>query len=92
MPWLQQRGFTVFAPFHEETGYFGERERQWMINLRVTDLDELTARLREAGNEVTEPEEHPNGRFARTWDPEGNPIELWEPSPSVRLLETAPSH
>ena len=25
------------------------------------------------------PESYPNGRFARLSDPEGNPIELWEP-------------
>ena len=24
---------------------------------------------------------YPNGRFARLHDPEGNPIELWEPDP-----------
>jgi hypothetical protein len=26
-----------------------------------------------------DPKEYPNGRFARIHDPEGNPIELWEP-------------
>jgi glyoxylase I family protein len=25
------------------------------------------------------PEVYPNGRFAHVADPEGNPIELWEP-------------
>lgn len=33
-----------------------------------------------AGIEVTiDPETYPNGRFARLHDPEGNPIELWQP-------------
>ena len=27
-----------------------------------------------------DPEPYPNGRFARLNDPEGNPIELWEPA------------
>jgi hypothetical protein len=27
-----------------------------------------------------DPEHYPNGRFARIHDPEGNPIELWEPA------------
>jgi glyoxylase I family protein len=27
-----------------------------------------------------DPEKYPNGRFARLHDPEGNPIELWEPA------------
>jgi glyoxylase I family protein len=28
---------------------------------------------------VVDSEDYPNGRFARLHDPEGNPIELWEP-------------
>jgi len=50
-----------------------------MINFRVRDLDAIIGQLRAAKIEVTEPEDHPNGRFARLCDPEGNPIELWEP-------------
>lgn len=35
----------------------------------------------EAGIAVEpDPETHPNGRFARLADPEGDPIELWEPN------------
>jgi glyoxylase I family protein len=38
------------------------------------------AQLREAGICVeVDPQLYPNGRFARLYDPEGNPIELWEP-------------
>ena len=52
----------------------------WMVNFRVRDLDAMTAQLRGAGIAVTiDPEAYPNGRFARLYDPEGNPIELWEP-------------
>ena len=51
-----------------------------MLNFRVPDLDAMVAQLRAAGVEVTpDPETYPNGRFARLSDPEGNPIELWEP-------------
>ncbi len=47
---------------------------------RVRDLAAMTAQLTAAGIEVAlDPEEYPNGRFARLHDPEGNPIELWEP-------------
>jgi glyoxylase I family protein len=56
--------------------------RQWMINLRVDDLDGLMANLRAAGIAVeTRPEwdTTETGRFARILDPEGNPVELWEP-------------
>ena len=79
-PWSQQAGPTVFAPFPADTDYFGETSRQWMINFRVSDLDAMVAQLQQAGVDVeVSDDEFPNGRFARLHDPEGNPIELWEP-------------
>ncbi len=52
----------------------------WMINFRVRNLDAMIAQLRGAGITVdVDNENYPNGRFARLADPEGNPIELWEP-------------
>ena len=79
MPWWQDKGPTVFAPFESNTDYF-DRSRQWMLNFRIDDLDAMVAQLREAGIEVdVTPETHPNGRFAHLNDPEGNRIELWEP-------------
>jgi len=79
-PWAQEAGPTVFAPFPHDTDYFGSVDKQWMINLRVRNLEAMVAQLRAAGIEVTvDPEHCPSGRFARLRDPEGNPIELWEP-------------
>jgi glyoxylase I family protein len=79
-PWSQEAGPTVFAPFPEDTDHFGRADKQWMINLRVRDLDAMVAQLRTAGIDVSvDPEAYPNGRFARLSDPESNPIELWEP-------------
>ncbi len=41
----------------------------------------MVKQLRDAGITVTvDPEEYPNGRFARLYDPEKNPIELWQPN------------
>jgi glyoxylase I family protein len=80
-PWQQEAGATVFAPFAIDTGYFGRAEQSWMINLRVRDLDAMVAQLRRAGIELDVDAEHyPNGRFARLEDPEGNPIQLWQPA------------
>ena len=88
-PWQQQAGTTAFAPFPEDTKYFGDPARhpvkhpvqQWMINFRVANLDAIVAQLRSAGISVEiDPEHYPNGRFARLHDPEGNPIELWQPA------------
>lgn len=82
--WAQNAGPTVFAPFEKNTDYFGRREQAWMINLRVTDLAALTKELESKGIEViTDPDWNSEvGLFARIHDPEGNPIELWQPTVS----------
>jgi catechol 2,3-dioxygenase-like lactoylglutathione lyase family enzyme len=78
--WEQSAGPTVFAPFAEESEYFGRPQQRWMVNFRVDDLDAFVAQLRSEDVQVeVDPEEYPNGRFARLHDPDGNPIELWEP-------------
>ncbi len=79
--WQPQTGPSVFSPFKADTDYFAA-DKQWMLNLRVENLDGLIASLREAGIEVVTKEEWDMpglGRFARIHDPEQNPIELWEP-------------
>ena len=79
--WQQAAGPTVFMPFAKTTDYF-PADKQWMLNLRVADLDAVVADLTAAGIATTRdpawdtPE---TGRFARLHDPEGNQIELWEP-------------
>ncbi len=82
VPWKQKEGYTVFAPFAQDTDYFGRAEQQWMINFRVDDLAALSAQLEAVGITVeTNPEwDSEVGKFARIHDPEGNPIELWQPN------------
>jgi predicted enzyme related to lactoylglutathione lyase len=80
--WQQDAGMTVFSPFKADTDYF-PADKQWMLNLRVEGIDALIEKLRAAGIAViTNPEwDSPEtGRFARIHDPEGNPVELWEPA------------
>ncbi len=78
--WETEAGTTVFAPFAMDTEMFGDPAQQWMINFRVTDLDAMAAQLKAAGTSVeVDPQTYPNGRFAQLKDPEGNPIQLWEP-------------
>jgi glyoxylase I family protein len=80
-PWMQDAGPTVFAPFAEDTDYFGRESQQFMLNFRVDDLAGMLAVLREAGVKISHEEEMGGvGRFARIHDPEGNPVELWEPA------------
>jgi predicted enzyme related to lactoylglutathione lyase len=79
--WQTAAGPSVFAPCERDTDYFPQ-DRQWVLNLRVDALDDMLAALGAAGIEVTtNPDwDMPGvGRFARIADPEGNPIELWEP-------------
>jgi glyoxylase I family protein len=80
--WEQEAGPTSFTPFPETSKYFGDPNKVWMVNFRVRDLDKMAAQLRTAGIEVkVDPQSYPGiGRFARLHDPEGNPIELWQPS------------
>ena len=52
-----------------------------MINFRVDDLDAMIARLTTAGIEVRNDQTMEGlGRFVHIEDPEGTPIELWQPA------------
>lgn len=78
-PWQQEGGATAFAAFRETSTYF-DVQKGWMLNFRVRNLDKMAAQLEAAGTEVKiDPQTYPNGRFAHLKDPEGNPLELWEP-------------
>ncbi len=80
--WTQETGPTVFTPFAAATDYF-PADKQWMLNLRVDDLSGLIANLQAAGIAVETRADWDGdgtyGHFARIHDPEGTPIELWQP-------------
>ena len=79
--WMTTGGQVVFAPFAKDSDYF-PADKSYMLNFRVSDLGQLIEHLESAGIAVETRDEwnDPNvGRFARIQDPEGNPIELWEP-------------
>jgi predicted enzyme related to lactoylglutathione lyase len=72
---------TVFATFPVDTAYFGRVSASFMINFRVRSLDAMLEQLRAAGAHVeARIEEYDYGRFGWATDPEGNRIELWEPT------------
>ena len=71
----------LFEPFAQDSDYFAA-DQPVMLNFRVSGIDSMIADLRAAGIAVeTRPDwDHPDyGRFARLHDPEGHPIELWQP-------------
>ena len=80
--WRPEAGPTVFATFESTTDYFGSRSQAAMINFRVRDLDAMLAQLRAKGADVVEETQDIEGvgRFGWVIDPEGNRIELWQPS------------
>jgi predicted enzyme related to lactoylglutathione lyase len=80
--WRQAPGKTVFATFESETDYFGSRGQQSMLNVRVRDLDAMLAQLRANGAAVaTETQDMDGvGRFGWVTDPDGNRVELWQPT------------
>ncbi len=79
-PWMADAGPLVFQPFDRTTDMFGEQKFSFMLNFRVADLDAIVEQLRGMGVAVAvDPETYPYGRFAELKDPEGNPIQLWQP-------------
>ena len=80
--WRQEPGVTVFATFEADTDYFGSPTQQTMLNFRVRDLDAMLAQLRATGAAVADDTQDMEGvgRFGWVTDPEGNRVELWQPT------------
>jgi predicted enzyme related to lactoylglutathione lyase len=71
---------TVWSIFAGDTDYWPS-EKQVMVNFRVRDLAAMLTQLRAAGVQVDDNvHADENGRFGWATDPEGNRIELWQPS------------
>jgi predicted enzyme related to lactoylglutathione lyase len=76
-----KKGFTQWSPFQESTDYFEPSKREFMINYRVENLEQLVAQLRAEGVTIfDEIEAFDYGKFVHILDVEGNKIELWEPN------------
>ncbi|HEY9114964.1 MAG TPA: VOC family protein [Bacteroidales bacterium] len=80
----EHKEYAVWSPFDENTEYFEPSDKEFMINYRVENLEELLKELRAEGVEIVgEIEVFEYGKFAHILDPEGNKIELWEPVDQV---------
>lgn len=77
---------TQWSPFKEDTEYFKPSEKEFMMNFRVENLEELLEILKKEGVQVIgEIEKFEYGKFGWVMDPEGNKIELWEPQDDAFL-------
>jgi len=77
---------TQWSPFKEDTDYFEPSKKEFMMNFRVENLDELLETLKEEGVQVVgKAESVEEGKFGWIVDLEGNKIELWEPNDKAFL-------
>jgi len=60
-----------------------DKPRTGRINYLVKNLGEVLSHLKSKGVAIEKTAEDPYGNFAWLRDPDGNQIELWEPSESV---------
>ena len=78
--------YLQWSPFNKDTDYFDPSKKEFMINYRVQNIEDLVKVLKEKGitvlDEITEYGEI--GKFVHILDPEGNKIELWEPPKSSK--------
>jgi catechol 2,3-dioxygenase-like lactoylglutathione lyase family enzyme len=72
------QGYTVLSPFGATTDYFAPSDKGFMINLRVDDLDGMTAQLESKGVEILGRQDEEYGKFAWILDCDGIKIELFE--------------
>lgn len=86
----EQKGFSQWSPMKDDTEYFKPSEKEFMINYRVENLEELVEELRSEGVTILDKIEiFEYGKFVHILDPDGHSIELWEPMDEVydRLTE-----
>lgn len=76
----REEAATQWSTFPHDTTYFSPSEKDFMINYRVDNLEELLNELRADGVQILDDiATYPYGKFVHILDPEGNKIELWEP-------------
>ena len=77
---------TQWSPMKDDTDYYEPSKKQFMINYRVENLEELLEELKKEGVEILgEMQTFDYGKFGWIMDPDGNKIELWEPNDKAFL-------
>ena len=74
-------GQTVWHVAEKNTKWFSPSDSSFMINYRIDHMSDMLAQLKRNGVEIVKgPESDDNGTFAWVLDPDGNKVELWEPT------------
>ena len=69
-----------WCPFKKGDDYFSPSKKDFMINYRVQNIEELVKKLKENGVTILDDiATYDYGKFIHIMDTEGNKIELWEP-------------
>jgi predicted enzyme related to lactoylglutathione lyase len=78
----KKEGYTVWSTLPcDDTGDFADLKKDFRINYRVENIEELVKDLKHAGVTITdEIVDSEYGKFVHVLDPEGNSIELFEPA------------
>jgi predicted enzyme related to lactoylglutathione lyase len=82
--------YLQWSPFNSSTKYFEPSVKEFMINYRVVNIENLVEQLKANGVTIVDTiETYEYGKFVHIMDPEGNKIELWEPvdGPFQQLYE-----
>ena len=80
-PWSVEGGndaYSLLSPFKETTDYLDPSTAQFMVNLRVDDLDGMIAMLEGKGIEILGRQDEEYGNFAWILDCDGIKVELWQ--------------
>ncbi|QQK59470.1 VOC family protein [Shewanella sp. LC6] len=73
--------YHVWTPFDDNTTYFAPTNKSFMVNFIVDDLEQALLQVTQGGGEqIGDIEDSEFGRFGWFIDPDGNKVELWQPS------------
>lgn len=76
----QNIAYLQWSPFNKSTKYFEPSEKDFMINYRVVNIEDLVEQLKTNGVTILDTiATYDYGKFVHIMDLDGNKIELWEP-------------
>ena len=77
-------GCTQWSVFGEKTTYFAPSTKDFMINYRVDNMEQLAAQLQKDGVTIVDTVQNTDfGKFLHILDCEQNKVELWEPKDAL---------